>query len=241
MRWLRLFLVAVATATLWLLLPDLPAPARIWATLMLAPVPALLAGQDGQLGPGDRIRRLPVYASTAIFLWIIAIVTLVITSASRFSDVEIGLLSLDAAPLLLLALATTAIAILMLFGARWLNVPESTIVHQLIPATLAERWAFAGLSLTAGFCEEVVFRGFLLHALGTSWGVAPAVVVTSAIFGWMHAYQNAGGAVRAGLLGLLLCGPTLATGSILPAILAHAAVDLLAGLVFARRLIPDLA
>jgi membrane protease YdiL (CAAX protease family) len=64
-----------------------------------------------------------------------------------------------------------------------------------------------------------------------------AVIVSSGAFGVAHAYQQPAGELRAALLGLVLAVPLLTTGSILPAIAAHIAIDLLSGLWLARYLL----
>src|SRR5689334_15451879 len=47
----------------------------------------------------------------------------------------------------------------------------------LIPRTQAERGMFVGLSLSAGICEEVIYRGFMMWYFGT-WGPVAAVVLS---------------------------------------------------------------
>ena len=56
-------------------------------------------------------------------------------------------------------------------------------------------------------------------------------------FGAVHAYQGWSGAVRAGLLGFVFGVVVLLTGSVWPAVLAHAGLDLLAGLWLGRWLV----
>jgi len=72
----------------------------------------------------------------------------------------------------------------------------------------------------APFTEEVVFRGVLLPALGTRWGTAAGVVISSALFAGLHfsAYifvPIAGAA-------LVFCWTALRFRSLWPAYVAHA-------------------
>jgi uncharacterized protein len=91
-----------------------------------------------------------------------------------------------------------------------------------------------GLSLSAGIAEEIVFRSFLIAALlYASGSMTVAVVVSIVIFAASHAYQGWTGVLRVGILGLVLTIPFLVTGSVYPSIIAHAALDILAGLVLA--------
>jgi membrane protease YdiL (CAAX protease family) len=78
--------------------------------------------------------------------------------------------------------------------------------------------------------------------LRTAWHSALlAVLIGSAVFGWMHAYQQSRGAVRAGVLGAMLAVPAVLSGSVLPSMIAHAAMDIISGLFLRHRLAPDLA
>ena len=111
-------------------------------------------------------------------------------------------------------------------------------MRDLIPHTAAEKGVFAGLSISAGICEEVAFRGFLLAALTSATGSAiTALAVSSIVFGVMHSHQNPGGAARASVLGGVLAIPLIATGSLLPSIAAHALIDLAGGLWLHRWLL----
>ena len=98
---------------------------------------------------------------------------------------------------------------------------------------------FAGLSLMAGFGEEVVFRGFLLAvltpALGDPW---TALLASSLAFGVLHVYQGSFGIVRTAALGALLGVPVVLGASLWPSIVVHALVDLVGGLVVGPRTIP---
>jgi membrane protease YdiL (CAAX protease family) len=99
----------------------------------------------------------------------------------------------------------------------------------LLPSTTHERQTFAGLAITAGTCEEIVYRGFLMAYL--SWllpGVTSGwIVVLSAVaFGLAHAYQGPRGIVLTGIVGATLGALVVASGSLLPAIAVHALVDL---------------
>jgi membrane protease YdiL (CAAX protease family) len=84
------------------------------------------------------------------------------------------------------------------------------------------------LALSAGICEEVVFRGFLMTRLRELTGrtVVP-LLATSVAFGLVHVYVSGLHALWAGAFGLILGIVTLGSRNLFPAILAHVAWDLL--------------
>ncbi len=99
----------------------------------------------------------------------------------------------------------------------------------LLPHTSAERVAFSLVSITAGICEEFVFRGFLLWYFAVWTGPVPAALISSAIFGLGHIYLGLKHVPQTALVGLIFAAIVLATGSLWPAIVIHAVVDLNSG------------
>jgi uncharacterized protein len=90
------------------------------------------------------------------------------------------------------------------------------------------RW-FAALSITAGFSEELLFRGFLLRYLHTMPLHLPfvwAVLTSALIFGAHHLYQGRQGFLSTAILGLVFTAVLLVTGSLWAGMLYHAATDL---------------
>ncbi|HMB68679.1 MAG TPA: CPBP family intramembrane glutamic endopeptidase [bacterium] len=73
--------------------------------------------------------------------------------------------------------------------------------------------------------EEVLFRGFLQGALERRLGRWPAVLTAAAGFGLIHGAERAPVAF---VMGILLGWTTGRTGSVLPAIAAHATVNAIA-------------
>ena len=79
---------------------------------------------------------------------------------------------------------------------------------------------------SAGVCEEFLYRGFLWSRLATLLSSeALAVLLASAAFGAAHLYQGWLGASRAALLAVLLSGPVIAHGTLVPSMAAHALID----------------
>jgi membrane protease YdiL (CAAX protease family) len=102
-------------------------------------------------------------------------------------------------------------------------------VAALLPRTPVERRVFALLALTAGVCEEVLYRGFGLAAL--RWA-APGlsntalIALTAVAFGMAHLYQGRTGVILTGLAGAYFAWIAISAGSLVPVMVLHAVLDL---------------
>jgi membrane protease YdiL (CAAX protease family) len=98
-----------------------------------------------------------------------------------------------------------------------------------LPSSSLERRWFAALSITAGCCEELLFRGFLLRYLHSSplhLGLVWAAFASSLVFGAHHLYQGAKGFISTSVGGLIFTAILLVTGSLGAGMVYHAAADL---------------
>jgi hypothetical protein len=84
--------------------------------------------------------------------------------------------------------------------------------------------------VTAGVCEEIAYRGFLMSYLG-GFGTVPAILLSTLAFGLAHAYMGTAAAVRAGLIGLLVAVLYRVTGSLWAPMLLHAVADVTSGMM----------
>jgi uncharacterized protein len=99
----------------------------------------------------------------------------------------------------------------------------------LLPRTPGERRLFGVVGVTAGICEEWLYRGFFLAVVSALLGAPPEpilVLVAAAAFGLAHAYQGVAGIATTAVLGGVLAMLYLDTGSLLLPVLLHAAIDL---------------
>jgi hypothetical protein len=78
----------------------------------------------------------------------------------------------------------------------------------------------------AAFREELIFRGYVLWAVQSILGLWPAVVLSCLVFALAHAYQGIGGILKTGLVGAFFMASVLELGSLLPAMVAHALIDI---------------
>lgn len=99
-------------------------------------------------------------------------------------------------------------------------------VIAILPRTRRERNSFYLLSITAGICEEIIYRGFIFAYLLSYMSTMSVVIVSSLLFGLAHSYQGFKGIPQTGLVGLALALLYVYTGSIWAPIILHAAIDL---------------
>jgi membrane protease YdiL (CAAX protease family) len=91
------------------------------------------------------------------------------------------------------------------------------------------------LALSAGFVEELVFRGYLQRQFGALLGNRWAGVIAQAVFfGVTHGYQGALPVLKITLFGLMFGAAALVRRSLVPGMAAHAMVDVIGGLAVFR-------
>lgn len=79
--------------------------------------------------------------------------------------------------------------------------------------------AFLTLVVAAPFIEEVLFRGYLYGKLRKAVPLWAAILITSALFGFVHGHWNVG--LDVFVLSVVMCGLREITGSIWAGILLH--------------------
>jgi uncharacterized protein len=210
------------------------ATAIVFTLGLVVGVPALsyLTGRNSEI---RKLPRLNLYGSAVLSQWILTLVALGVVFLIARNVFTRGFAVVALRPSLEwgVGIALAALVALGLVawgeGQGWLP-RESDLVYLLIPETPREKlWAALIVAPTAAFCEEFLFRGYLLtqfndwlHSLLWAW------VASSLAFGLAHFYQGWGGMTRAGLLGALLAYPVVRYGSLYPPMLAHWLIDTVA-------------
>jgi membrane protease YdiL (CAAX protease family) len=130
-------------------------------------------------------------------------------------------------------------AVLSMIGAHAHGGAPNPAVQFLLPQGRFEMWLWIALSITAGICEEAIFRGYYQKQFIALTKSAPVGIVLAAIaFGAAHSYQGFGGAIRIGLQGLLLGILANWRRSVRPGMIAHAWGDIFAGALARLMKIP---
>ena len=195
----------------------------------------------------SRMERITLYASTIAFQWFAVAVVAWRAWAHGFTGSQLGLTVHDRTRILIASIVGAA----MIAVLQWLNLrrvgkvplerrgPLQAIAERILPQSTEELIPYLALAITAGLCEEFLYRGFAMaafvHAGLPTWVV---VLVSSALFGLAHSYQGRGGMVMTLLIGIILGISRIVYGSVVPAIFWHSAVDVVAGTVGPRYLTP---
>jgi uncharacterized protein len=190
--------------------------------------------------------RLSLYCSTIAFQWIATAVAAWRAWAHGFTVTQLGL----AVPNRLKLLVITVLGAALIVTLQWLNLrrmgrstsplrgPLQALAERILPQSTTELIPFFALAVTAGLCEEFLYRGFAMAVLTRSGLPTFAVVILSSIlFGMAHLYQGRSGFVSTTLLGILLGVSRAALGSLVPVVAWHMGVDVVAGVAGPRYLI----
>lgn len=133
-----------------------------------------------------------------------------------------------------------SVALILLYVSQARTVSASAEAREQVRVTLApieailphdrdERNGFFARAVTAGIAEEIIWRGFLLWYLTQFFAPSIAATIAIAAFAVGHAYQGLTGAAKAGVAGLVCWALYAFSGSLIPAIIVHVAVDVGSG------------
>lgn len=129
------------------------------------------------------------------------------------------------------------VVIMVLVGLQFSigKSPETAkAVFMLAPDSVSEMIVWVILSVTAGVCEEFIFRGYLQKQFLAITGSDPAAVAVQAVlFGIAHSYQGVKSIITITVYGALFGILAVSRKSLRPGMIQHAAQDSFAGLGFA--------
>lgn len=102
----------------------------------------------------------------------------------------------------------------------------------MLPQRGIELTLWIALSVSAGICEETIFRGYLQRQFMALTKSAPAgILLSAAAFGAAHAYQGYRMVILIGLYGAMFGILAYWRGSVRPGMIAHAWQDSLNGVL----------
>ena len=114
---------------------------------------------------------------------------------------------------------------------RTLGSGHAASIEAFLPRRALECLLWVFVSLSAGFCEELVYRGYLQRQF-LAWTRRPwlALGLQAAVFGVSHGYQGAMACAKIALFGLCFGLLALWRGSLRPGMIAHALTDAIGGI-----------
>lgn len=190
--------------------------------------------------------RLSLYSSTIAFQWLAVGLVAWRTWARGLSLDELGLVIHGRWRTILAAIVGAA----TLGCFQWLNLRRvgrtpgrarefmKVLAERILPQSRLEFFCYLGLAVTAGVCEEFLYRGFVMAALTRAglpvWSV---VLLSSILFGLAHLYQGRGGLLSTLVIGTVFGTARIAYDGLVPVMLWHFVVDAVAGVAGPKYLL----
>jgi len=115
--------------------------------------------------------------------------------------------------------------------SRWLGPGHAASIQTFLPRRGLEIALWIGVSISAGFCEELVFRGYFqkqFEVLTHSRWIA--LFLQALLFGISHGYQGIEQCAKIACFGALYGLLAVWRGSLRPGMMAHASSDILSGI-----------
>jgi uncharacterized protein len=198
----------------------------------------------------DTKEKLALYGWTIAFQWAMTGLVAWRALARGLTVAQLGLEQHADGKIILISVAGA----IVLGGLHWLNLrrvsrmpgdaPEMMrmLARRILPMNLVELLLYSALAVTAGVCEEFLYRGFAMAALSRAGMAAWAVVLCSSVlFGLAHAYQGRSGITGTTMMGLVFGIVRIAYDTLVPVMILHATVDLVAGVAGPKYLLQERA
>jgi membrane protease YdiL (CAAX protease family) len=216
--------------------------APAWHTVVLLLILfgfSLASAHAGGLTPlGPKVGRAFGYVLVIIFEW--AVVAFIWFGAKqrgiRIADMVGGSWARPIYVLrdLLIAVAFLIVVIGGVLGAvdHFLKAAPNQAIRNLIPHGPTEVVLFLMTSLTAGFCEELIYRGYLQRQfIAVTHAVTGGIVLQAIAFALGHSYQGWKHALLIAVLAAMLGLLAHWRKSLRPGMIAHALQDGISGIV----------
>lgn len=120
-------------------------------------------------------------------------------------------------------------------GAAWLmhrlmGPDQAKSINTLLPQSTLEIVLWIAVSISAGICEEIVFRGYFQKQFAAyTNSILMGVLLQGIVFGLGHSYQGVKQVIIISVLGILYGAFAAWRKSLRPAMIAHAWTDIYSG------------
>jgi len=222
--------------------PKLVAP--LWHTILLVTailgVTLLQARAQQQVGTLQLTSRLPLYFTQIVFelilfcyVWLLG---LKLTGTpvrelvgGRWANLRDFWSDVRAAAIFWIIVAVVLLVLNRLVGQ---NETGLRAVRLLLPQNAAEMGVWVVVCITAGFCEEFVFRGYLQRQFRAVTGRNDwAIALQALIFGAAHGYQGGKGIIVIAIYGVMFGILAQLRKSLRPGMMQHAGQDIFSGIL----------
>ena len=183
-------------------------------------------------------RKRVRYARTMLILWTMTALAFYALQLHGLTPADIGfrppsnVLWYAVGPLIVAVLLAASGA-----GRGDISLSYARNIRPVIPNDAIDWCWFVAVAATAAICEEFLYRGYALTQIAAlTHSVVAGVILSSIAFGLGHAYQGRIGIAGTAITGLLYSLLFLASGSLVPCILAHFMQDMFGAALLARRL-----
>lgn len=204
--------------------------------------------RDLLIGPElSSSERVLLYLSTIAFQWAAVAVILWRSLAHHLSWASLGVALTHPVRSVTVAAGVSIILVFNQVHAirRVAELPYESrgivpkLAEKLLPRTSSEAWGGFLLVLTVALCEEFIYRGFVeaVFAGVFSGSALAGAFISAAFFALAHMYQGRKGLITTFAVGLIFSAARIWTGSLLPSIIIHFAVDFSVALA-ALKLLP---
>ncbi len=187
--------------------------------------------------------KLRLYATIVAMEWALVALTVAILHRHGLKLADIGqTLGNPRRSLAVMALGLLGLLALTVFNTRQVRSASredliATVrrARKFVPVGSTQVAAFGLVSLTAGICEEILYRGWLVNFVGALTGsIWTGMIASAALFGIGHAYQGRQGIAATGALGLVFGTMFVLVQSLVPGQVIHAAIDIVNGILAGR-------
>ncbi len=181
--------------------------------------------------------RVGFYRNTTLTLWVVTglVVLAVVIEAVPWRD--LGFTVEWTWQFILASSLVLGSSLALLLGSRVTETNYSDRkasyehVRYSLPHTPQELRYMIGTAVTAGISEEIIYRAFLFWYFSQYVDFLAAVVIANIAFSLGHIWSGPKNMFGAFVLGMVFSTTYLFSGSLLPAIVLHAFVDIHAGLI----------
>lgn len=195
----------------------------------------------------DSSGPLQQYVTTFVWLWLLALICYIGMRArkitirevigGRWKSVDDFLVDIAIAAGFWLAATLVLVGLKILLDPSLLKItpgslpPQAKALAPLAPRNVQEIMVWILLSVTAGLCEEFVFRGYLQRQFtALTRNAAAGIALSALVFGVGHLYQGTQQMCIIALYGAMFGALAYFRKSVRPGMIAHAAQDTLSGI-----------